>query len=78
MRAPFLVHQVPRTPATVLRYRRVFTQFSLRVRVSDYTWRTMIDDLLYSPPFGMYPGYAGSFLETLAVPGGAAENKVRL
>ena len=47
VRAPFLVHQVPRTSATVLRYRRVFTQFSLCVRVSDYTWRPMIDDLLY-------------------------------
>ena len=48
VRAPFLVHQVPRTSATVLRYRRVFTQFSLRVRVSDYTWRPMIAGLLYS------------------------------
>ena len=32
----------------------------------------------YSPAFGMYPGYAGSFPETRAVPGGAAENKVKL
>ena len=30
-RASFLVHQVPRTSATVLWYRRMFTQFSLRV-----------------------------------------------
>ena len=45
--ASFLVHQVPRTSATVLRYRRGFTQFSLRVRVSDYTCRPMIADLLY-------------------------------
>ena len=29
--ASFLVHQVPRTSATVLWYRRMFTQFSLRV-----------------------------------------------
>ena len=47
VRAPFLVHQAPRTSATVWRYRRVFTQFSLRVRVSDYTWRPMIAGLLY-------------------------------
>ena len=30
-RASFLVHQVPRTSATVLWYGRMFTQFSLRV-----------------------------------------------
>ena len=30
-RASFLVHRVPRTSATVLWYRRMFTQFSLRV-----------------------------------------------
>ena len=30
-RASFLVHQVPRTSATVLWYRRMFTQFSLPV-----------------------------------------------
>ena len=30
-RASFLVHQVQRTSATVLRYRRMFTQFSLGV-----------------------------------------------
>ena len=30
-RASFLVHQVPRTSATVLWYRQMFTQFSLRV-----------------------------------------------
>ena len=30
-RASFLVHQVPRTSAAVLWYRRMFTQFSLRV-----------------------------------------------
>ena len=36
-RASFLVHQVPRTSATVLWYRRMFTQFSLRVWVSEYT-----------------------------------------
>ena len=30
-RASFLVHQVPRTSATALRYRRMFTQFSLSV-----------------------------------------------
>ena len=30
-RASFLLHQVPRTSATVLQYRRMFTQFSLRV-----------------------------------------------
>ena len=47
VRAPFLVHQVPRTSAPVWRYRRMFTQFSLRVRVSDYTWRPMIAGLLY-------------------------------
>ena len=46
VRASFLVHQVPRTSATVWRYRRVFTQFSVRVRVSDYTWRPMIAGLL--------------------------------
>ena len=34
-RASFLVHQVPRTSATVLWYRRMFTQFSLR-RVRIY------------------------------------------
>ena len=46
VQASFLVHQVPRTSATVLRYRQVFTQFSLRVGVSDYTCRPMIADLL--------------------------------
>ena len=46
--APFLVHQVLRTSATVLRYRRVFIQFCLHVRVSDYTCRLMIADLLYN------------------------------
>ena len=45
VRAPFLVHQVPRTSATVLRYRQVFTQFSFRIRVSDYTCHPMIADL---------------------------------
>ena len=29
--ASFLVHQVPHTSASILRYRRMFTQFSLRV-----------------------------------------------
>ena len=48
VRAPFLVHQVPCTFATVWRYRRVFTQFSLRVGVSDYTCRPMIAKLLYN------------------------------
>ena len=47
LRAPFLVYQVPRISATVWRYCRVFTQFSLRVRVSDYTWRPMIAGPLY-------------------------------
>ena len=48
-RASFLVHQVPHTSATVVRYRRKFTQFSLRIRVwaSDYTCRPMIANLLY-------------------------------
>ena len=46
-RASFLVHQVPHTSATVLRYRRMFTQFSLRVSASEYTCRPMIANLLY-------------------------------
>ena len=49
--APFLVHQVPRTSATVWRYRRVFIQFSLRAGVSDYTCRPMIAKLLYFPKY---------------------------
>ena len=47
VQAPFLVHQVPRTSATVWQYRQVFIQFSLRARVSDYTFCPMIADLLY-------------------------------
>ena len=47
-RASFSVHQVPRTSATVLWYRRMFTQFSLRVWVSEYTCRPMIANLLYA------------------------------
>ena len=47
-RVSFLVHQVPRTSATVLWYRRIFTQFSLRVWVSEYTCRPMIANLLYT------------------------------
>ena len=31
VQASFLVHQVPQTSATVLRYHRMFMQFSLRV-----------------------------------------------
>ena len=54
--ASFLVHQVPRASTTVLRYRRVFTQFSLRVRVSDYTRRPMIADLLYLLYFSLSSG----------------------
>ena len=46
-RASFLVDQLPRTSATVLWYRRMFTQFSLRVWVSEYTCRPMIANLLY-------------------------------
>ena len=30
-RASFLAHQVPRTSATVLRCRQIFTQYSLRI-----------------------------------------------
>ena len=37
VRALFLVHQVPRTSVIVLRYRQMFTQFCLRVWVSEYT-----------------------------------------
>ena len=46
-RASFLVHQVPHTSATVLRYCRTFTQFSLRVSASEYTCRPIIANLLY-------------------------------
>ena len=46
--ASFLVHQVLRTSATVLRYRRMFMQFSLRVWASEYTCRPTIANLLYS------------------------------
>ena len=46
--ASFLVHQVPHTSATVLRYRRMFTQFSLRVSASEYTCRPIIANLLYN------------------------------
>ena len=46
-RASFLVHQVPHTSATVLWYRRMFTQFPLRVWMSEYTCRPMIANLLY-------------------------------
>ena len=48
VQALFLVHQVPRTSATVLRYRQMFTQFCLRVWVSEYTCHLMIANLLYS------------------------------
>ena len=46
-RVSFLVHQVPRTSATVLRYRQVFMQFSLHVWASKYTCRPIIANLLY-------------------------------
>ena len=46
--ASFLVHQVSHTSATVLRYRRMFMQFSLRVSASEYTCRPMIANLLYT------------------------------
>ena len=46
-RASFLVHRAPRTSATALRYRRMFTQFSLRIWVSEYTCHPMIANLLY-------------------------------
>ena len=42
----FLVHQVPRTSATVLQYCRMFTQFSLRTWASEYTCRPIIANLL--------------------------------
>ena len=45
--ASFLVHQVPPTFATVLWYRRMFTQFSLRVWASEYTCHPIIANLLY-------------------------------
>ena len=45
-RASFLIHQVPRTSATVWRYRRMFTHFYLRVWASKYTCRPMIANLL--------------------------------
>ena len=51
-RASFLVHQVPRTSATVLRYRRMFTQFSLHVWASEYTCRPMIANLFYRKCLG--------------------------
>ena len=47
VRVSFLVHQVPRTSATVLRYCRMFTQFSLHVWASEYTCRPMIVNLLH-------------------------------
>ena len=50
-RALFLVHQVPHTSTTVLRYHQIFTQFSLCVRASEYTCHPMIANLLY-----MYSG----------------------
>ena len=43
----FLAHQVSHTSATVLRYRRMFMQFFLRVSASEYTCRPMIANLLY-------------------------------
>ena len=46
--ALFLVHQVSHTSTTVLRYRQMFTQFSLHVSASEYTCRPMIANLLYS------------------------------
>ena len=46
--ASFLVHQVPHTSATVLWYRRMFTQFSLHVSASEYTCRPIIANLLYT------------------------------
>jgi len=45
-RASFLVHQVPRTSASVLQYCWMFTQFSLHVWASEYTCRPMIANLL--------------------------------
>ena len=47
VRASFLVHQIPHTSTTVWQCRRVFTQFSLGIGVSNYTCRPMIADLLY-------------------------------
>ena len=46
-RASILVRQVLRTSATVLWYRRMFMQFSLRVWASEYTCRPRIANLLY-------------------------------
>ena len=46
-RASFLVHQVPRTFATVWQYRRMFTQFFLRVWTSKYTCHLMITNSFY-------------------------------
>ena len=46
----FLVHQIPCTSTTVLQYCQVFTQFSFYTRVSNYTRRLMIANLLYSIP----------------------------
>ena len=56
VRAPFLVHQVPRTSATVWRYRRVFTQFSLCAGVSDYACCLMSADLLLLSEAWRYTG----------------------
>ena len=47
-RTSFLVLQIPHPSATVLRYRRMFTQFSLHVWTSEYTCCLMIANLLYS------------------------------
>lgn len=47
--APFLVHQVLRTPSTVLPYRWVFMQFSLCVWLFYYTRHPIIANLIYLP-----------------------------
>ena len=64
-RASFLVHQVPRTSSTVLWYRRMFTQFSLRVWVSEYTCRPMIANLLYKIKFVFFLLGSGSKSKSL-------------
>ena len=48
MRVSFLVHQVLRTSATVLRCWQMFKHFSLCIWVSEYTCHPMIANLLYT------------------------------
>ena len=66
--ASFLVHQVSHTSATVLRYRRMFMQFSLRVSASEYTCRPMIANLLYHVPLLKSCGIAECLLSALECP----------